>query len=143
MKTVFISLDESPYSIKAAKTGIALAKSLDAKICLLYVAERIESTEIISEEKRLEQKNKAMELMMKMKDMFNCPGAYVFIEEGVVSDKILEIASAQQSDLIVMGTHGKSGFQKECIGSVAEEVLKQSKIPVLVVPFRSIDKIKT
>ena len=51
--------------------------------------------------------------------------------------EILSAADAIGSDLIVMGTHGRTGLQRLILGSVAERVLRQSSIPVLTVPQRA------
>jgi len=46
--------------------------------------------------------------------------------------EIIEMAKAQQMDLIVMGTHGRTGFQHVLLGSVAEKVVRLAPCPVLV-----------
>ena len=49
---------------------------------------------------------------------------------------ILEVANALNADLIVMGTHGRSGLKRVLLGSVAEYVVRAAKRPVLTVPLR-------
>jgi nucleotide-binding universal stress UspA family protein len=65
-------------------------------------------------------------------------GAAVEILErsGDPVTEILHAAAAIASDVIVMGTHGRSGLQRLLLGSVAERVLRQSTVPVLAVPQR-------
>jgi nucleotide-binding universal stress UspA family protein len=53
---------------------------------------------------------------------------------GRVADAIVERAKRWKADLIVMGTHGRSGFDRLLIGSNAELVVRHSTIPVLLVP---------
>jgi len=73
------------------------------------------------------------------------------VREGSVVDDILRLADEQPADLIVMGTHGRTGFDHLLVGSVTERVLRKSDRPVLTVrggdavvpesppaPFRSI-----
>ena len=55
------------------------------------------------------------------------------IADGLPADEILNYAEQKQVDLIVMSTHGKSGISRWWSGSVAEKVVSQSLIPVLVV----------
>lgn len=52
---------------------------------------------------------------------------------GTPSRRILDYANNNEIDLIVMGSHGRKGVNRAIFGSVAEKVLKNSKIPVLVV----------
>jgi nucleotide-binding universal stress UspA family protein len=56
-----------------------------------------------------------------------------FVQEGEVTDSVLSFAEAQMVDLIVMGTHGRRGFDRVALGSVAEKVLRKACCPVLVV----------
>lgn len=58
----------------------------------------------------------------------------LLLDEGNPAPRILERASAIQADLIVMGTHGLSGFERFMLGSVAEKVLRKAACPVMTVP---------
>ncbi|MBK8012177.1 MAG: universal stress protein [Deltaproteobacteria bacterium] len=57
-----------------------------------------------------------------------------YIDVGRPTEVILRIAEAIEADLIVMGTHGRSGFHRLAMGSVAESVLREAACPVLIVP---------
>lgn len=63
-------------------------------------------------------------------------GASTEVREGPVVPGILAAASESNADLIVMGTHGRSGFERLALGSVAEKVVRKASCPVLVVPSR-------
>lgn len=56
------------------------------------------------------------------------------IVEGNTASEIVERARATLSDLIVMGTHGRSGFEHLLLGSVTEKVIRKARCPVLTVP---------
>jgi nucleotide-binding universal stress UspA family protein len=56
------------------------------------------------------------------------------IGEGDAASEILDRAAAIPSDLIVMGTHGRSGFERLVLGSVTEKVIRKATCPVLTVP---------
>ena len=58
------------------------------------------------------------------------------LAEGPVADMILAVAASLEADLIVMGTHGRSGLRRAFLGSVAEQVLRASPVPVLTVSSR-------
>lgn len=53
---------------------------------------------------------------------------------GLASHTILDYATHEDMDLVVMGTHGRRGIKRVMLGSVTEEVLQRSDLPVLVVP---------
>jgi nucleotide-binding universal stress UspA family protein len=56
------------------------------------------------------------------------------VEGWSIPEQILAAADRLEADLIVMGTHGRTGLRRALMGSVAEEVLRRSHRPVLVVP---------
>jgi nucleotide-binding universal stress UspA family protein len=61
----------------------------------------------------------------------------VLIDVGQPASRILDRAASLPADLIVMGTHGTSGFQHLVLGSVTEKVLRKATGPVLTVPPRA------
>jgi nucleotide-binding universal stress UspA family protein len=71
------------------------------------------------------------------------PGVAVgtIIREGNTTAEILDQASSMNADLLVMGTHGRSGFERLLLGSVAEKVLRKARCPVLTVPRRLPDAV--
>ncbi len=52
---------------------------------------------------------------------------------GKPAEEILEYAKEERNDLIITGTHGRSGFQRWWIGSVAERIVRQAECPVLTI----------
>jgi nucleotide-binding universal stress UspA family protein len=61
----------------------------------------------------------------------------VALREGDAAGEVLREATARQADLVVLGTHGRGGFQHLVLGSVAEKVLRRCACPVLTVPARA------
>jgi len=59
------------------------------------------------------------------------------IQSGNAAARIVELSRSLPADLVVIGTHGASGFQHLVLGSVAEKVLRQASCPVLTVPPRA------
>jgi nucleotide-binding universal stress UspA family protein len=59
------------------------------------------------------------------------------LEEGLAVTEVLRVAQEVNADLIVMGTHGRTGLARLLMGSVAEQVLRKALCPVLTVktPF--------
>jgi nucleotide-binding universal stress UspA family protein len=56
------------------------------------------------------------------------------VRGGVPAAEILDEATSLQADLLVIGTHGRSGFERALLGSVAEKVLRKARCPVMTVP---------
>jgi nucleotide-binding universal stress UspA family protein len=65
------------------------------------------------------------------------------VEGWSVPEQILAAGDRLNADLIVMGTHGRTGLRRALLGSVAEEVLRRSHRPVLVVPQAVLDAVPT
>ena len=57
-------------------------------------------------------------------------------KSGRADKEILEFAEKEKVDLIVMGTHGRTGIEHVFFGSVAEKVLRRSPIPIFVIPSK-------
>lgn len=62
------------------------------------------------------------------------------VREGDAAGEILREATARETDLVVMGTHGRGGFQHLVLGSVTEKVLRRCACPVLTVPRAAPDE---
>lgn len=62
----------------------------------------------------------------------------IALREGKPVDEILGLAASLPADLIALGTHGHSGFERSVLGSVAEAILGRARCPVLVVPIRAL-----
>lgn len=65
---------------------------------------------------------------------------HVRVIEGSAAREILECAETRAADLIVMGTHGATGFERLVLGSVTEKVLRKALCPVMTVPPRAPDR---
>ena len=61
----------------------------------------------------------------------------VIVETGQPVTRILERAAADKADVLVMGTHGTSGFEHFVLGSATEKILRKATCPVLTVPPRT------
>lgn len=61
------------------------------------------------------------------------PGVRVLVREGDPAAEILRVIDELHPSMVVMGTHGRTGLSHFFLGSVAEKVLRQSKVPVLTI----------
>ena len=60
----------------------------------------------------------------------------IVTESGREDEKILEFAQKEKIDIIVIGTHGRTGIEHVFLGSVAEKIIRRSPIPVFIIPSR-------
>jgi nucleotide-binding universal stress UspA family protein len=135
---VLIAVDASPLAAHAAEVGAELAGAIGAQIGFITVVDAavgasiatdVPATELL-EDSRLEAARLLKALRMKLAAE---PTALEFKAEGVPGDEILKAARAWPADIVVIGSHGRSGVGRLLLGSVAEGVVRHSPCPVLVV----------
>ena len=61
--------------------------------------------------------------------------AHPLTVQGMAAESVLDHAQRLGVDLIVIGTHGRQGLKRLLVGSVAQEIVKRSVVPVIVVPM--------
>jgi nucleotide-binding universal stress UspA family protein len=84
----------------------------------------------------IKEGNEAVEFVEKLAAEAGVPCEKVVIE-GIPGDEILSYASKANINIIVMGNVGRTGLDKFLLGSVAEKIVRNSKIPILTVPRES------
>lgn len=130
---LLIPMDGSPCSEAAARLGLRLARQLGAAVCFMHVAtgaERARPSEYERTEHRLEEA-----LLTQWADAARGGGVPARTREArePVAEGIVAAAAEENSDLVVMGTHGRGGLERLLLGSVAERVARLAPIPVLLV----------
>ncbi|HVA99201.1 MAG TPA: universal stress protein [Bacteroidia bacterium] len=138
---ILIAVDSSEYSLTAAKKGIELALQLHAKIALVFVVDKSKATGnidagIMPEEALIVLKKEAEQTLDELVEMGDEKNVLKFMPEGYPAEEILKTGSIWQADLIVIGTHGRTGVKHLLMGSVAEYVVRHAKTPVMVVPMK-------
>ncbi|WP_339917495.1 universal stress protein [Yeosuana marina] len=138
---ILIAVDSSEYSMNAAKKGLELSHQLNAKVALLYVIDTSKAlgnidAGITAEEALIILKKEAEQTLDELAAMYNGTSIMKFIPEGLPSKDIIKTAEIWEADLIILGTHGRTGLLHLLVGSVAEHIIRHSKIPVMVVPSR-------
>jgi nucleotide-binding universal stress UspA family protein len=136
---ILIAVDSSPYSMSAAKKGFELAHQLSAAIGLIFVIDKSKESMnaelgITFEQSQtvlLKQAEENISQLIKMYD--GMEEIMRFTPEGSPQKEIINIAKEWGADLIVMGTHGRTGLTHLLVGSVAEYVIKHAGIPVMVI----------
>lgn len=138
-RNIVIATDGSEYSKRAISYGIELAKISGATVHALYV---VDTTSSISQSWTVGKgsiyeilKKEGEKAISEVKEREEASGVEVkeALLEGHPSNEIIDFAENNNIDLIVMGTLGKTGLDRFMMGSVAEKVVRGSKVPVLVV----------
>ena len=137
-KKILVPTDGSEFAKKAQKQALFLANVCGAEIIAISVTENnfisglpsddevYQLNQILKErsEENLEEFDKLNKNDLKITHV---------IKEGLPAKVILEVAKEEDVDLIVMGSSGKSGFDRFIMGSVADKVVNSAKCAVLVV----------
>lgn len=139
-KKILVPLDGSTLAEAALPHAEAIAKSEGAEIILLRIP-MMPATEFFAREPsiavRIQQEEEAVAkkyLDTKVNELKKEKiQASTIMLEGSVPDTILGIAEETHTDMIVMSTHGRTGLKRWLIGSVADRVVHQAHIPVMLI----------
>lgn len=139
IEKILIATDGSEYTRNAVDYGVDLAKSTGAKLLAIYVIDTAAFASIPMDaawESMYELLRQEGDLAIKyisekaeVEDL-KIEGNLI---EGHPADEIIKYSEKNSISLIIMGTLGKSGLDRFLLGSVAEKVVRNSRIPVLVV----------
>jgi nucleotide-binding universal stress UspA family protein len=147
IKTILIPIDFSDTAMKALDYAIYMAKMNNAKISLLHVTDEIFinseyaaatfNRQLVDEQAML---NQNIERLSQLGEQLRREGILEIepiTKIGGLHSQIVEVTKEQNIDLIIMGTHGVSGFQEFLIGSNTFRVVEDAKCPVLSVQHHS------
>lgn len=139
---VLVAVDDSEASMKAAEHGVHLSLQLGAKLAVVFVIDTTkvnadtESGALVQDQVAM-LKIEAGGTLDRIAKKFPESVFERFIPEGKPSQGIVDIAKDWEADLIVMGTRGKTGLKRLLLGSTAENIIRLSNMPILVVPTKT------
>ena len=133
---ILVPVDFSQDSEEAVGSAIGLAQQFQARLTLLHAIYVPEAAEVNLAAYLDKIQSESDQLMAACRKRVEDAGvaADSLVVRGVPSHRITETAQERQADLIVMGTHGRTGLRHMLIGSVAERVVRHASCPVMVVP---------
>lgn len=144
LKKIMIATDGSEASRKAARAGVEIARAFCSEVIAVYVVDtqRLKSLHGYASLPGL--KDKILDLMLQEGESATSEVAKMASDAGLPSNKIvvegdpaselLRIAREQYMDMLVISGIGRSGLTKFLLGSVAENVIRHSTVPVMLVP---------
>ena len=142
IRRIVHATDFSPASRRAFRTAVTLAKSFNARLVLVNVmAAPVAVTPDVYLNAGLfariehQMRRSSLDHLKRLAARANRTGVRVtvLLREGNAASEIVRAARSAHADLVVIGTHGRSGLSKFFLGSVAERVIRTAKCPVLTV----------
>ncbi len=143
---ILIAVDGSPYSDHIIDYGVFIAKKMNSEIGVVHINELPMAAPFTIDPLSNEPSTMIMEVMQAQEDsskeLFKhiqktwgkeIP-LHIYAKVGKPKDEILATAEEFQADLIILGTHGRVGFDHFISGSVAEGVVRKARCPVLIIP---------
>jgi nucleotide-binding universal stress UspA family protein len=140
-QSILVPVDGSPTSIRGVDEAIRLAKLTGGRIHLVHVLDQLSfvaGLDMYSIDIFGILQQEGSEILNRMQERVEASGVPVttFISEplpGRVCDVVGKQAKAVHADLIIVGTHGRRGVGRLVLGSDAEQILRSSSVPVLMV----------
>jgi nucleotide-binding universal stress UspA family protein len=150
LEHVLCAVDFSHDSRHAFDRAVGIARCYDAKISVLHVVPQVSLAPVVAliatgavpyayEPVDRERIGREIRDFLGIDDSLGVPVEYQIVEAQLIPGEIVAQAEALAPDLLVIGTHGRSGFNRLMLGSVAERVLRTSRVPVVTVPPRAPD----
>jgi nucleotide-binding universal stress UspA family protein len=153
MKKVLIALDYDQNAKKVAETGFSIAKAMGAEVCLLHVIAEVSYYSLpeyspitgytgfmdmgpMKLDSIEELKTASQAYLDKIKLHLNDKTIQTLVKEGNFAESILEAAKDMKADLIVLGSHSRKWLENIVMGSVTEEVLNHTSIPLFIIPTK-------
>ncbi|RBI59836.1 universal stress protein [halophilic archaeon] len=136
VKRILLPIDESKATANAIVPAIELAKGNDAALYVLAVTDKDPTTERETMLKNFETKSQIVaDTVIAQASDANVPTIGVCVAAGLPAQAICQYATNHNIDLIVMGTHGRTGIEHVLHRSVCETVVRWSDTPVYTIPL--------
>lgn len=154
MKKVLIALDYDPTAKKVAEVGFEFAKTMGAEVILIHVISdpvyysstdyspimgftgylntdplQLNTIEVL--------KTASLNFLDKTRKHLGDSAIQTVVEEGDFAESIIKTAKKLHADMIVLGSHSHKWLENIVMGSVTEEVLRQSTIPLFIIPTKN------
>ncbi|MES2448295.1 MAG: universal stress protein [Bacteroidota bacterium] len=141
-KKILIAVDNSTCSEKAAKTGYEMAVKFGSDVALLNIIEPAPATvnpdytlAPVFMEMYDNSEDNSQKLLTEISNKYGNGVATTYLTSlDTATHGIIQQAEEWGADLIVIGTHGRTGLYHFLMGSVAEHVARKAACPVLIVP---------
>lgn len=138
---LMVPVDFSAYSAEAVRVAADIARRYDASLTLVHVYDplvyALPDGFVLFTQPQLEKLFEALEGQLASAKALavdaGAPRVETKLLQGFVAGQIADFAARGEYDLIVMGTHGRTGMKHLMLGSIAENVVRSAACPVLTV----------
>ena len=145
IKKILFPLDLTENSSKILPYVLSVSEKYNSQIYLIHVVQDLNKWGKLYvphpsldkfQEEAIKNAEKAMDKICE-NQLQSCPNFQKRVVSGDTVDEILKIIESENIDLLIMGTHGRKGLEHVIFGSVAENVVKKSPVPVLSInPYK-------
>jgi len=138
---ILVPFDGSVYSVRAFNAALDIAKKQDAKLNVLTCLEK-DNLGAWYKDKRINKKivkdakKFAMNFLSKLESTAEKSDVSLSVhvlETKSISNQVVDFANSKKINLIVIGSHGQTGFNRFVLGSVSNSVSQIAKCPVLII----------
>lgn len=150
IKKVLIALDSGPTSLKVAEAGFLMAKSMGADVILLHVIINLLTYSLIflkmdsfDVESLDEMKVSSKKFLENTSISYGGRIIQTIVKQGDFAVSLINAANEMTADIIIMGSHSSKWLEEVVMGRVTNELLQQTKIPILIIPTKKSQKLYT
>ena len=139
LKKILCPIDHSDCSKEALKYAVSFAMKDEAKLYLLHIIDiRSFNDSLVSMSQQIPDKETLEQLRMKLldcipEDIRDDMDVEATVIQGIPFAEIISTAKEKEIDMIVIGSHGRTGISHMMLGSVSEKVVRKAPCPVLTV----------
>lgn len=143
-KTILFATDFSEGSDYAIRYALAIARKFESRLIVIHVINEpvdlrgfyVPHISFDKLEEEIEQGAKKLMEQFCRTHLSDFPNFESQVLPGIPSDEIIKWTVEFGADLIVMGTHGRTGLDHVLFGSTAEKVVRKSTVPVMTIRFK-------
>jgi nucleotide-binding universal stress UspA family protein len=139
-RQILVPVDFTETSDRALAYAVELARKFDSAVAIMHAYQipvygfpdgaYITAADVASQISTASQAR--LDSLIDSQKLANVPMVGI-LRDGVAWEEINSVAQEIQADLIIIGTHGRRGLARALLGSVAENVIRTAKVPVLVI----------
>ncbi len=138
IRKILVPTDFSPFSQRAIDYGAFVAERFEAKIVLIHVIESAaysvtDTMIVVNHEAALKATAEALMENLEKQCIEKGMAVTTRVVSGTPYREIIKEAEQEEADLIIIGTHGRTGLERFLLGSVAEKVVRLATCSVLTV----------